>query len=169
SIRGQAKVVRIERRRVVLDEGGALRELALEESDGGPKVAALAPAAAHANLRRPARALPQPQQQPPPPAEAPPATTARTPAQLFPDARILPKYAEGQMVGVQVSSIKPGGVFEKMGLQDGDVITELNGVRIDSPEQSAKILLQLTSTDTFTLQVDRAGGATTMNVNLAEP
>src|SRR5262245_9902046 len=66
SIRNQAKLVRIERRRVVLDEGGALRELALEESDGGssgPKVAALSPAAARANLRRPARALPQ--QQPP--------------------------------------------------------------------------------------------------------
>ena len=73
------------------------------------------------------------------------------------------------MVGVQVSSIKPGGVFEKMGLQDGDVITELNGVRIDSPEQSAKILLEFTKTDRFSVQVDRASGAQTLNVNLAEP
>jgi general secretion pathway protein C len=160
TIRNQAKVVRIERKRVVLDEGGALRELALEEAEG-PTVAVLPAAAARANARRGARAQPQP------PAETPAPATARTPAQLFQDARILPKYAEGQMVGVQVSSIKPGGIFEKMGLQDGDVITELNGVRIDSPEQSAKILLQLSGTDTFTLQVDRAGGPTTMNVNLA--
>ena len=166
TIRNQAKVVRIERKRVVLDEGGAWRELALEgeEAAPAPKVAALP--AARANARRGARALPQP----PPEASAPPPTpTGRTPAQLFQDARILPKYTEGQMVGVQVSSIKPGGLFEKMGLQDGDVITELNGVRIDSPEQSAKILLQLSSSDRVTLQVDRAGGATTMNVNLAEP
>ena len=164
TIRNQAKVVRIERRRVVLDEGGAWRELALagEDEAPAPKVAAL-PGAARANARRGARPLPQPAAEAPAPAP----TNPRTPAQLFQDARILPKYTEGQMVGVQVSSIKPGGVFEKMGLQDGDVITELNGVRIDSPEQSAKILLQLSSSDSFTLQVDRAGGATTMNVNLA--
>jgi len=57
-----------------------------------------------------------------------------------------------------------------MGLQDGDVITELNGIRIDSPEQSSKVLLQLTSTQRFRLQVDRAGGVQTMDVELpSEP
>jgi general secretion pathway protein C len=104
--------------------------------------------------------------QAPPPAAAAPGA-ARTPAQLFQDARILPKYTEGQMVGVQVSSIKPGGIFEKMGLQDGDVITELNGVRIDSPEQSAKVLLEVTTKESFSMKLDRASGVETVNVNLA--
>ena len=165
-IRNQAKVVRIERKRVVLDEGGALRELALDEPEGPAIASAPARPVARANPpRRGVRALPQP-----PGAEGAAAPAGpRTPAQLFQDARILPKYTEGQMVGVQVSSIKPGGVFEKMGLQDGDVITELNGVRIDSPEQSATILLEFTKTDSFSVQVDRASGAQTLNVNLAEP
>lgn len=169
-VRNQAKVLRIERKRVVLDEGGALRELALDEPEGTAVAVAPPSPQARANPpRRPPRAPPQAEAQAPSPAPEIPAAATRTPAQLFQDARILPKYAEGQMVGVQVSSIKPGGLFEKMGLQDGDVITELNGVRIDSPEQSAKILLEFTKSDSFTVQVDGANGAKTLNVNLAEP
>jgi general secretion pathway protein C len=161
SVRNVAKVMRIERKRVVLDEGGALRELALDEPEG-PAIASARPAGRANPPRRAPRAVPQ---APPPAAAAPGA--ARTPAQLFQDARILPKYTEGQMVGVQVSSIKPGGIFEKMGLQDGDVITELNGVRIDSPEQSAKVLLEVTTKDSFSMKLDRASGVETVNVNLA--
>jgi len=164
----QAKVVRIERKRVVLDEGGALRELTLAEPEAPGAESAAARPTARTSPRRPTRAPPQvaPAEGPATPALA----GARTPAQLFQDGRILPKYTEGQMVGVQISSIKPGGIYERMGLQDGDVITELNGIRIDSPEQSSKVLLQLTSTQRFRLQVDRAGGVQTMDVELpSEP
>jgi general secretion pathway protein C len=105
----------------------------------------------------------------PPQLPSPPAGGARSPAQLFSEARILPKYQEGQMVGVQVSAIKPGSLFEEMGIQDGDVITELNGIRIDSPEQSAKVLLELTKSEAFTLQVEGPSGPRTLNVDLPEP
>jgi general secretion pathway protein C len=159
AIRNQAEVMRIERRRIVLSEGGSLRELALEE----PEALAMAPApVATAAPRR------MPQRMPAPPPAAPPGG-ARSPAQLFSQARILPKYDSGQMVGVQVSSIKPGSLFEEIGIQDGDVITELNGIPIDSPEQSAKILLELTKSEAFTIQVEGAGGPRTLNVDLPEP
>ena len=39
----------------------------------------------------------------------------RNPATLFSQARILPKYEDGQMVGVQVNAIKPGSLFERSG------------------------------------------------------
>jgi len=35
--------------------------------------------------------------------------------------------------GLQLSSIEPGSVFEKMGLKDGDVIEEINGNPIKDP------------------------------------
>jgi general secretion pathway protein C len=73
------------------------------------------------------------------------------------------------MVGVQVSAIKPGSLFEKMGIQEGEVITELNGIRIDSPEQSAKILLELTRSQDFTIQVEGAGGSRSLTAALPEP
>jgi general secretion pathway protein C len=171
TVRNQAVVRRIERRRIVLEEKGVLRELALEE----PADLAASPAAPirpmararPAPRRPPASPLPSPLQ----PAELPVAADEglRSPARLFSEARILPKYEEGQMVGVQVSAIKPGSLFEKMGIQEGEVITELNGIRIDSPEQSAKILLELTRSQEFTIQVEGAGGTRSLNAALPEP
>jgi general secretion pathway protein C len=163
SIRNVAQVKRIERKRIVLEEKGALRELALAEPEG---LAAALPTPARSMARAAAsRRRPTPAPQAPSPAEP----GARTPAQLFSEARILPKYEAGQMVGVQVSSIKPGSLFERIGIQEGDVITELNGIRIDSPEQSAKILLELTSSETFTVQVQGASGTRNLDVDLPEP
>ncbi len=162
-VRNQALVRRIERKRIVLEEKGALRELALEEpADLATTPGPVRPAARPVARRR----APQPllPEIPVAPEEGP-----RNPARLFSEARILPKYEAGQMVGVQVSAIKPGSLFEQMGIQEGDVITELNGIRIDSPEQSAKILLELTSSEEFILQVEGAAGTRTLNAALPEP
>jgi general secretion pathway protein C len=163
AVRNQAVVRRIERKRIVLEEKGALRELALEE----PAELARTPAPVRPMPRTP-RAR---RQAAAPLAELPttPEEGPRSPARLFSEARILPKYEDGQMVGVQVSGIKSGSLFEKMGIQEGDVITELNGIRIDSPEQSAKILLELTQSQDLTLRVEGAGGPRTLNAVLPEP
>jgi general secretion pathway protein C len=162
SVRNQAQVRRIERKRIVLEERGTLRELALEEPEDLASSPAPRPVTA-------ARSRPRGPRVTPPQMAAPREEGIRSPAQLFSEARILPKYEAGQMVGVQVSAIKPGSLFEKMGIQDGDTITELNGMRIDSPEQSAKILLELTRSDAFTVQVEGAGGTRTLDIDLPEP
>jgi S1-C subfamily serine protease len=84
-----------------------------------------------------------------------PPADIRNPATLFSQARILPKYVDGQMVGVQLNAIKPGSLFHEIGIKDGDVIKELNGIKIDSPEQSAKILLEFVDAKSFNVVVDR--------------
>src|SRR5262245_35696040 len=169
SVKGQAVVRRIQRKRIVLEVNGKLRELALEEPADLPTSPAAAPrpAVRTARLgppRRPPPVTPRLPEVPAPAEEGP-----RSPARLFSEARILPKYEEGQMVGVQVSAIKPGSLFEKVGIEEGDVITELNGIRIDSPEQSAKILLELTRSQSLTLQVNGQSGTRTLNAEVPEP
>ena len=164
SVRNQAQVRRIERKRIVLEENGTLRELALEEPADLPTTPPPRPAVRAARL--PSRRAVSP---PLPELASGADEGARSPARLFSEARILPKYDAGQMVGVQVSAIKPGSLFEKMGIEDGDVITELNGMRIDSPEQSAKILLELTRSESFTIQVNGASGTRTLSAELPEP
>jgi general secretion pathway protein C len=159
SVRNQAQVRRIERKRIVLDERGTLRELELEEPEG----------AAAAQVRsQPAVARNRPRLPRPTPT-TPPAESVRSPAQLFSEARILPRYEAGQMVGVQVSAIQPGSLFEKMGIQEGETITELNGIRIDSPEQSAKILLELTRSQAISVQVEGANGTRTVDLDVPQP
>ena len=84
----------------------------------------------------------------------------RNPASLFSQARILPKYEDGRMVGVQLNSIKSGSLFEEIGIESGDVITKLNGIQIDSPEQSAKILAEFSQAEEFDVTVQSPDGRT---------
>jgi general secretion pathway protein C len=173
-----AVVERIERRRIVLREGGDLRELVLDEEEPGTSPArvarATAPRARTARTNARARAL----------ARANPRTRAtapepvrevgkdqfevqrddvddmlQNPATLFSQARILPKYEAGQMVGLQVNAIKPGSLFEDIGIQSGDVITKLNGITINDPQESAEILAEFSEAESFTVDVERSDGS----------
>jgi general secretion pathway protein C len=160
-LRPNATVLRIERRRIVIQENGSPRELTLAED---PAVAAAAGAGGVAAVPRPRRPGPAAMRQaavaPGPPPAPPP--DGRNPATLFAQARILPKYENGQMVGVQLNAIKPGSMFEQIGIKNGDVITELNGIKIDSPEQSAKILLEFVDAKTFQVVVQNPQGTQTL-------
>jgi len=167
-LRPGVNVLRIERRRVVLMENGSPRELVLAEDE--ITLASAAPPAPGTGVPRPRRAF-LPAQNTPPGAQsggippgAPDSPTGdpdniRNPATLFSQARILPKYVDGQMVGVQVNAIKPGSLFETIGIKNGCVIKELNGIKIDSPEQSAKILLEFVDAKKFDLVVDECQGS----------
>ena len=162
-VRPGATVLRIERRRVVLLENGAQRELALAEDE----VAAAPPPRQGPIGRRRAGPLPrrnagQPAD-PPAGAQAEDPASLRNPATLFSQARILPKYENGAMVGVQVNAIKPGSLFESIGFKNGCVIKELNGIKIDSPEQSAKILLEFVDAKSFDIVVDECQGTQTLS------
>ena len=85
-------------------------------------------------------------------------SVANNPAALFSQARILPKYEEGQMVGVQLNSIQAGSLFEQIGIQNGDTITEFNGIQITSQQDSAAVLRQLTEASEFNVTVTGADG-----------
>jgi general secretion pathway protein C len=160
-LRAGVTVLRIERRRIVLEENGSPRELVLEED---PAVLAAAKPGGRMAAPRPRRPGPRELRQAadaPQPKPAPP-LDVRNPATLFAQARILPKYENGQMVGVQLNAIKPGSMFEQIGIKNGDVIKELNGIKIDSPEQSAKILVELVDAKVLNVLVDGPNGPQTL-------
>ncbi len=160
----QATVVRIERRRIVLENAGKREELALD-AEGASLAQPLrtaAPARARpavadvADLRERVQRLAEDRFQV---QRDDVEEVMRNPAELFSQARILPKYEEGEMVGVQLNSIQPGSLFENIGIQDGDVITEVNGIVISSPQDSAALLRELTQSDQFEVEVLGADGS----------
>ena len=158
----KATVVRIERRRIVIENAGKREELALDE-DGRPSLTPVerasvagrpAPAAA-ADLRERVQRLAEDSFQ----VQREEVNEAiRNPAELFSQARILPKYENGQMTGVQLNSIQPGSLFEEIGIRDGDVITQVNGIVVTSPQDSAALLRELTESNVFEVNVLGADG-----------
>ncbi len=76
---------------------------------------------------------------------------------LFSQARLLPVWRDGRMVGIRVTAIESGGFFAGLGLEEGDVITEANGIRVESPERSAEVLLELAEARVLEVTIDREG------------
>lgn len=85
---------------------------------------------------------------------------SRGAAAIFSQARILPRYEDGQMVGIQVSKIEPGSLFEEVGLQDGDTITAVNGQPIDNASASKNLLDALRRGEPITPTVQDSSGTT---------
>ena len=163
---GKATLMRIERKRVVLSENGELRELGFAENQGVPAMPKTRASKRPRRTSRAARRRSSRSRSAARPPELPPnlEETIRNPAQLFSQARILPKYEDGQMVGVQVSAIQAGSLFEKVGIKDGDVVTELNGIKISSPEESAMILRELSEAHELTVTIRGKDGPETLKM-----
>jgi general secretion pathway protein C len=180
-LKQQAKVVRIERRRIVLENGARREELALDDGDGagGPAGAVRTSAAGRPGPLPASMATPQPTMPIAPPgadsaaqarvrrladnrfsvARSDVANLARNPAALFSQARMIPKYdPNGQMQGFQLNAVQPGSFWEQMGIQSGDVVTMFNGQRIDSPESSASVLSQITQARSVNVVVQGSDG-----------
>jgi general secretion pathway protein C len=157
-----AEVVRIERRRVVLLENGEHRELTLDEDENDGDKARVT----RQRARRPRRQAPRDTaarvralardrfEVPREDVQA----AVRNPASIFSQAQIQPEYEDGAMIGMRVNAIKPGSLFEEVGIQNGAIILELNGIAIDSPEASGQILSEFAEAQEFTVVVENPDG-----------
>jgi hypothetical protein len=69
---------------------------------------------------------------------------ARTKVRLYGNARIKPLYnlRNNEIDGVEVSGVVPGSFWDELGIDDGDVILELNGELINSPAASVTLMNQ---------------------------
>ena len=180
-----ATVTRIERRRVVLLENGKLRELALDDKTlpgARPKPRSRA-GRSRANRNRAAAArnssvsrnqsasasrvkrLSENSYEVPREAVE---QAVRNPASLFSQAQIQPQYDGDEMVGMQINAIKPGSLFEEIGIQSGDIVTQLNGIQISSPEESARFLSEFTEANQFTVTIEGENGPRTLNYTMPE-
>jgi len=148
-------VERIERGRVVLRNDGKREVLTLDEEALGRMASAPPPSSRRSARRsRVARSTVRDRLE-----ELTQDGGPRSPAAIFSQARILPKYEDGSMVGIELSKIKPDSFYEKVGLQEGDIVTSLNGVPIDNPSASKQLLEAFTSADTLSAEVRRADGS----------
>jgi general secretion pathway protein C len=145
-----ATVVGIERRRIVLLENGNRRSLSLDDDAPGASLASAKrkkpttrATTSRSSRRKSARKTPRK------PATEKVESPVGNPSSLYSQARILPEIdAEtNQVTGLKLSAIQAGSAFEEAGIQNGEVIIEIDGVPVSDIGDSTKIMSALTDSD----------------------
>jgi general secretion pathway protein C len=156
-----ARVVRIERKRVVVERNGKLEQIVIDDEPNAKKVGARRAASRRPRPRpRAAADLSQRVRQ----LAKPPAQARKPPVQsVLTQARIVPRYGDdGQLGGLELSAIRPGSLLESAGLENGDLVLGVNGTRVSDPAQGLQAFRELSNPDTFVLEVDRGGEVLTL-------
>ncbi len=76
---------------------------------------------------------------------------------LMTDARLRPFFSGGDLDGVAISNIVSGSIFQKLGLRNGDVIREIDGRALRSPEDILNVYRNLESGSEVTVNIKRRG------------
>jgi general secretion pathway protein C len=75
--------------------------------------------------------------------------------ELMQQVRIRPFMEGKRSAGFLVSNIKPGSLFSKMGLRNGDVIQGVNGETITTPDQAIELYESLMEGGEIALEIKR--------------
>lgn len=79
-------------------------------------------------------------------------------AQLFTQIRAIPNLGpNGQSNGFRLSEVQPGSIFQQIGLQNGDVLTTIEGQTIGDPAQAMQLLAGLRNQNSIDVAVMRNG------------
>ncbi len=84
-------------------------------------------------------------------------------SELATQARVVPAFEGGKAVGFKLFSIKPGSLYSKIGLQNGDVINRINGYEMSSPEKGLEVYSKLKDSTNITVDVKRRGKPMTLD------
>jgi len=88
------------------------------------------------------------------------------PDQLMTDARFVPNMSEGRQQGFVLRELKPGGLYQSLGLQNGDVLLRINEYSISSPDTALQAITALKGIDRAQLDIIRNGAKMTMTYQI---
>lgn len=83
---------------------------------------------------------------------------------LLSQARIHPRFKDGQADGIVITGIRPGSIFRKMGLRNGDIVSGINNNAITTPDEVLAMYSDLKSGSSFSLQIRRRNQPRTLNL-----
>jgi len=81
-------------------------------------------------------------------------------------ARIVPEIRDGKAAGFRLYSVRPDGPFALIGMQNGDVISNINGLEITSPEKALEVYAKLKSASHLSLGLERNGQKVTKDYSI---
>lgn len=76
--------------------------------------------------------------------------------ELMTQARMVPNFTPDREVdGFRIFQIRPGSIFQKLGLRNGDVIERVNGIKLDDPAKGLELFTALKNLSHFTIDLKR--------------
>ena len=81
-------------------------------------------------------------------------------------ARIVPEMKDGKAAGFRLFSIRPDGPFAKIGLQNGDIISAINGLEMTSPDKALEVYTKLKTANHLSVGLERNGQKITKDYNI---
>jgi len=80
---------------------------------------------------------------------------------LLKQAQAVPYLEDGQTTGFQLRMIQAGSLIAQLGLQKGDILREVNGLPLNSPEKALQVFGQLRQASQISIGLERKGEAMT--------
>lgn len=158
---GGGKLYRVERDKVIIRRGEKNEEILLDDvkvrevkkqtSSGGPSTSSFAQ-----KIGRTAYMVDQARLQ----------QAIANPGQMMTDARLKPNIVNGREEGFALSEVKPGGVYQSLGLQDGDVLLRINDYDISNPERALQAFTALKGMERVQVDLIRSGSRMTMTYQI---
>jgi general secretion pathway protein C len=82
------------------------------------------------------------------------------------DAKASPNIVGNEVKGFVLTRIKPDSVYEKMGLQDGDVVENINGIDLNDAPRAIQTLNAVRNESNIELQIKRNGQTLPMRIQV---
>jgi len=81
-------------------------------------------------------------------------------------ARVVPSVKNGKANGFKLYAIRPGSVYAKLGLSNGDNIHSINGFDLTSPDKALEVYTKVKEASNLTVSVTRRGKPMTVNYSI---
>jgi general secretion pathway protein C len=81
-------------------------------------------------------------------------------------ARLVPAFKDGAAEGFKLFSIRPDSLYSKIGIQNGDVVTRINGLDMNDPAKALEVYTKLKDAPRIDVDIDRNGSTMRMTYNV---
>ena len=82
------------------------------------------------------------------------------------DAKAEPNMVGGQLKGFRMTRIREESIYQKAGLQNGDIVHEINGVPLNDASGAIRLLNQLRNEKEIEVRVERGGSYFNMTLSI---
>jgi general secretion pathway protein C len=87
-------------------------------------------------------------------------------SQVLTQARALPYIEAGKTVGFRISEIVPGSIYDKIGLQNGDVVQRVNSQDVNEPGKFFQLYQGLKDEKSISIDLLRNGQRQSLNYDI---